>query len=165
MFAAFVARDAERWSAILGRGVVDELEPMNATLAELGRGVVATQWLTALEAAHAWVRRMAAVWEHHDLLLLPVTPEPPMRLGELAPDAGDTLALLANQTRMLSFTIPFNVSGDPAISLPLHWTADGLPVGIQLVAPMGREDLLFRIAGQLERARPWADRRPRIAAT
>ena len=63
-----------------------------------------------------------------------------------------------------AFTALFNVTGQPAISLPLHWTEDGLPIGVQLVAPYGREDLLIRVAAQLERAQPWADRRPPVFA-
>jgi amidase len=62
------------------------------------------------------------------------------------------------------FTSLFNVTGQPAISLPLHWTADGLPIGVQLVAASGREDTLIRLASQLEQARPWADRHPPLSA-
>ena len=62
------------------------------------------------------------------------------------------------------FTQPFNLTGQPAISLPLHWTPDGLPVGVQLVAAIGHEDLLIRVGSQLERARPWLKRRPPVHA-
>jgi len=62
------------------------------------------------------------------------------------------------------FTAGFNATGQPAISLPLHWSADGLPIGVQLVAAYGREDLLIRVASQLEQARPWAERGPPVSA-
>jgi amidase len=64
----------------------------------------------------------------------------------------------------MAFTEPYNVTGHPALSLPLHWTPDGLPVGVQLVARVGREDLLFRIAAQLEAERPWSGHRPALHA-
>jgi amidase len=67
-------------------------------------------------------------------------------------------------TALSTFTFPFNVTGQPAISLPLHWSADGLPIGVQLIAPYGREDVLLRLAAQLEAACPWSDRRPAVHA-
>ena len=66
--------------------------------------------------------------------------------------------------RLVTFCAPFDVTGQPAISLPLHWNDDGLPIGVQLVAAYGREDVLLRVAAQLEQAAPWADRRPPIHA-
>lgn len=163
MFASVVAWDAARWSGLLGHDITDELEPMNATLAALGTTISATQWLSGLQAVQAWSRRMAEAWAGADVIVLPVTPEPPLPLGVMAPLAKDPFEMLGDLTRMTAFTIPYNLTGEPAMSLPLHRTPDGLPIGVQLVAPMGREDLLFRLAGQLEQARPWSHHRPALA--
>ena len=65
---------------------------------------------------------------------------------------------------LMPFTVPFNVTGQPAISLPLHWNSAGLPIGVQLVAAYGREDMLFRLASQLEQAKPWAEQWPSVRA-
>ena len=98
------------------------------------------------------------------LLLTPTLPEPPPLLGTFRPDPVDPLITGFKATAFAAFTLPFNTTGQPAISLPLHWTPDGLPVGIQLVAPYDGEDLLLRVAAQLEEARPWANRRPPLHA-
>ena len=63
-------------------------------------------------------------------------------------------------SELVTFTVPFDITGQPAISLPLSWNRDDLPIGVQLVAAYGREDVLLRVAAQLENAQPWADRRP-----
>jgi amidase len=98
------------------------------------------------------------------VLVTPTMGEPPACLGELAPDTDDVLGTLTRMGAYAMFTSPFNITGQPAISLPLHWSADGLPIGVQLVAAYGREDVLIRLASQLEQARPWADRRPPTSA-
>jgi amidase len=85
--------------------------------------------------------------------------EPPPRLGELRRDEDPTWSVQRARP-FVAFTLPFNISGQPAISLPVHWSAEGLPVGVQIAAAYGREDLLLRVAAQLEAARPWAHRRP-----
>jgi amidase len=94
------------------------------------------------------------------MLLTPTLGEPPLEVGELYAAEGDVLAPMRRATSFVPFTPPFNVSGQPAINVPLHWNDEGLPIGIQLVAAYGREDLLIRVASQLEQAQPWAGRHP-----
>ena len=168
LFPAITAREVDRWSAVVGRPIeLAELEPQNQLMVEVGRTITGAQWLAGLEGAQRWARSVAQWFEDgFDLLVLPVLPEPPVPLGELTVEGqgGDVLALVARVSELVEFTLPFNITGQPAISLPLHWTADGLPVGVQLVAAYGREDLLLRVAAQLEAAQPWADRRPPVSA-
>jgi amidase len=82
----------------------------------------------------------------------------------MMPGEGNLLELKTTIDRQVFFTSPFNITGQPAVSVPLHWTPEGLPVGIQLVGSMGQEDLLIRVASQLEQARPWIERRPPVHA-
>ena len=158
-----VARDVARWSARLGRDITNELEPPNAFFATMGSQLSSVDYLGALEDMQAWTRRVAQWWVDHDVLVVPTSPEPPARLGEFAPTNTDP-AVGARMGRLVAFCSPFDVTGQPAMSLPLHWNDDGLPIGVQLVAAYGREDVLLRVAAQLERARPWADRRPPVHA-
>jgi len=96
-------------------------------------------------------------------LLTSTLGEPPPRLGELRSPPDNPLGT-DRVLALIPFTPQFNITGQPAISLPLYWNADGLPIGVQLVAAYGREDLLFRIAAQLEEARPWRGRKPPVHA-
>jgi amidase len=161
VLSSAVARDVGRWSERLGHDITDELEPTNAFFAAMARGYSSVDYVAAVEAMQAWSRRIATWWIDHDVLVVPTSPEPPVRLGVLAPDNPDPAAgtLMAH---LVSFCAPFDVTGQPAMSLPLHWTGDGLPIGVQLVGAYGREDVLLRVAAQLEQARPWANRRPPI---
>jgi amidase len=132
---------------------------------EIGRQVPGTQYLAALEAYNDYTRSVAAWWEGgFDLLVTPMISAPPPKVGEMKPDAANPMDAFIRSGSLLSFAIPFNVTGQPAISLPLHWNADGLPIGVQLVAAMGREDLLIRVASQLEAEVAWVERRPAICA-
>ena len=99
-----------------------------------------------------------------DLLLTPTVYEPPAPLTELVPPDDLPAKFGFRVARTCGFAQPYNLTGQPAISLPLSWTDDGLPVGVQLVAAYGREDVLLRVASQLEAAQPWADRRPPVSA-
>ena len=165
LFGGWIARELARWSERLGRALAPgDLEPWNAMLAEIGQATTAAQYIAAIEGAQAYARGVADWWaEGHDLLLTPMATAPTPRIGDLGPDL-DPMEALVRIGPITSFSMPFNITGQPAISLPLHWGADGMPIGVQLVAAYGREDLLLRVAAQLEEASPWVDRRPPVAA-
>ena len=167
--ASHVAHDIAEWGRVLGRGIGDdEVEAGNAVFASIGRSFGAVDYLDAVYWQQAWTRRMAQWWrddavghaEGFDLLLCPVLNGSPPPLGHLV----DPAEGLGRVTTLMQYTAQFNVTGQPAISLPLWWSAAGLPVGVQLVAAFGREDLLVRLAARLEEARPWADRIPPVHA-
>jgi amidase len=166
MFGVFAARELDRWSGILGREIdPSELEPWNQQMVELGRATSAVQYLAGTEAANEYSRRLAAWWDPDapdggwDLLVTPQLGVPPPRIGELGPDA-DFERRFDQVSALATFTVPFNITGQPAMSLPLHWNDAGLPIGVQFAAAYGREDVLLRLAAQLEAAQPWADRHP-----
>jgi amidase len=147
---------------LVGRPLtVDDVEPITWMMAEAGKGFSALDYANAMHASMRFTRRLAAWWAGgHDLLLTPTLGAPPPRLGELLdPDGG-----AAKVAQLVPYTTHFNVTGQPAISLPLHWNDDGLPIGVQLAAAYGREDVLLRVAAQLEVAAPWAARRPPVSA-
>jgi amidase len=164
-WSAVVARDVERWSQLIGRTIQPhELEPMNALLVEMAAAFSATQWLAALEALQQYARAIARDCERFDVMLTPTISDPPLRLGELAPEADEPLSLLLRAGALTAFTMPFNITGQPAISLPIRRSTDGLPIGVQLVAPQGREDVLIRVASQLEAEGALDTARPPIFA-
>ncbi|MCW2968758.1 MAG: putative amidase, partial [Solirubrobacteraceae bacterium] len=156
----------QHWSEAAGREIgEDDVEPLTWALAEAGRAHTGADLLRAVEYAQRMTRTTARFWaEGHDLLLTPTTGEPPPLLGEHGPQPGNPVAGIVRATPFAVFTAGFNTTGQPAISLPLGQTDDGLPVGVQLVAAFGREDLLLRVAAQLEEAAPWIDRVPALFA-
>lgn len=143
----------------------DNLDPDTLYWLERARGVSAADYLLALEDMDVFTRAFAGWWANsdgggYDVLLSPVTGTVPPKLGALGLDS----ARLKTSMLWWPYTAFFNMSGQPAISLPLHWSAEGLPVGVQLGAAYAREDLLIRLAAQLEQARPWSARLPAIHA-
>jgi amidase len=138
-----------------------EVEPVNRAFAELAAHVSAAD-LAEGQAAIARYRRAIHQWwaDGWDLLLTPTLADLPPAIGELANDPDHPLKPSALAVALVPFTPAFNTSGQPAISLPLHRSGTGLPVGVQLVAAYGREDLLIRVAAQLEQAAPWVHLRP-----
>ena len=155
----------EHWGNKIGRPLTpDDVEPGTWAFAELAAGVTGPAYIDATEELHA-VNRLAAMWweNEFDLLLTPTIAQPPPPLGSWETPPDNPLHGLAVSSAIVAYAAPFNISGQPAVSLPLHWSEDGLPIGVQLVAAYGREDLLIRISSQLEEAQPWADRRPPIS--
>jgi amidase len=146
-----------------GREARAELfEPLTWGLYEQGRQVTAAQYQIAVGAIQLASRRIAAFFEAHDAWVSPTLGAPPIALGTIDQSESDPSKAFEPIIEYVPFTPVFNATGQPAISLPLHWTPDGLPVGVQFAARFGDEGLLYRIAGQLELARPWIDRKPPI---
>ncbi len=128
---------------------------------EQGGKSSAAEFAQATLAIHRAGRQVAGWFGGYDVLMMPTLPDPPQKIGVFNMDSPPLDDYTKAVGRLTAFTAPFNASGAPAITLPLHWTADGLPVGVQFAAPYGEEGILFRLAGQLEVAKPWAGRRAR----
>jgi amidase len=159
-------------------------EPTTWALGLLGRSISAADFVTATRALQTEARRIGQFFTEWDVLLTPTVAAPPPPVGSLQPSARDraVLTLLgkfnagrlldmmgmldeaaANAFEFTPWTPVFNVTGQPAMSVPLEWNAEGLPIGLHFVGRFGDEATLFRLAGQLEQARPWADKRPAVS--
>ncbi len=167
MWATLMSVGIEGLGATIGRTMTaDDIEPVNWAQGQYAGNLSATQYAVALAAVGQYRRHVHQWWaDGWDLLLSPTLAAPPLRIGALySADDGisddDPMAPSTRAGRFVAFTPQFNATGQPAISLPLHWNEAGLPIGVQLVAAYGREDLLIRIASQLEVAAPWSHRRP-----
>jgi amidase len=166
VIAVSQARLIDQFSALIGRPIrAEDVNCDNWALTEMGWKMTGTEYLAGVEALNRYTRNMAAWWAGgFDLLVTPTIPEPPPPIGELVPDAQVLFKGFQRSGALVPLTSPFNVTGQPAISLPLHCTDKGLPIGVQLVAAFGREDLLIRVASQIEQAQPWVGRRPPVHA-
>jgi len=151
-----------RFSQALGREMTpNDIEAMNWAQAEFAKGVNGVDFSLA-QASSIQFRRAIQSWSTKgwDLLLTPTLSAPPLPVGSMPNNPERPMTPLMTAGSWVAFTSQFNISGQPAISLPLHRTAEGLPVGMQLAAAYGREDLLIRVASQLEQAAPWAHLTP-----
>jgi Asp-tRNA(Asn)/Glu-tRNA(Gln) amidotransferase A subunit family amidase len=150
-------------AAALGRDyTADDVEPLTRATADDGKNLDAARYAASIRTVHKVGRQVAAFFADHDLLLSPTMAAPPKPLGLLSQSSPNPQQYLGHLLQTIGFTQLMNVAGVPAMSVPLAWSADGLPIGIQFAAPFGEEARLFRLAAQLESARPWADRRPEI---
>ncbi|MGZ3459362.1 MAG: amidase, partial [Archangium sp.] len=179
--AANVALELEEIGQLTGRAPNPrDFEPSTWALAQLGTILSALDLQRSRDAGHRAGRKVAAFFERYDLFLDATLAYPPVRIGELAlkPAELTALALLrrvpvrpaflrmldalaANSLERTPNTQLFNQTGQPAMSVPLYWNAEGLPIGVQFAARFGDEATLFRLAAQLEQARPWRGRKPR----
>ena len=164
LWATQMAMAARDFGTTLGREVTaDDIEPVNWALIEQAQRSTAVDYATAQAAGWAFRRALQQWWaDGWDLLLTPTLAEPPLPLAEFENDPEHPTAPMRRAGRFAAFTPPFNMSGQPAISLPLHRNAEGLPIGIQLAAAYGREDVLIRVASQLESAHTWLSEHPEI---
>jgi amidase len=166
---------ATLWSTNIGVGLrrfeeqvgrpltADEFEPVNRVQAEIAAHFTAVDYALAFSAATHFRRALQAWWtDGWDLLLTPTVAELPLPLGVIANNPDNPLEAMERAFQFIPFTPAFNMSGQPAINVPVEWTDTGLPVGVQLVAAYGREDVLLRVASQLETAKPWAHRTPDV---
>jgi amidase len=164
LWSANMGLSKRRFSEQLGRPLEDrEMEPMNVVQAEFADHFSSIDYALALSSVTQFRRGMQSWWhDGWDLLLTPTLAELPIKLGTIVNDPEHPMTTMQRAGEFVPFTPPFNMSGQPAVNLPLEWTADGLPVGVQLVAAYGREDVLFRVASQLEQAKPWVHRTPNV---
>ncbi len=149
----------------------------------LGEVLSASEYAQAARALQIDARKIGEFFEQYDILLTPTLSRPPIPIGSLQPSASKqvlmnlvartnsswllksmhTIETLAKEVfNFTPYTAPFNVTGQPAMSVPLYWNESGLPIGMQFVSKMGREDTLFQLAGQLESARPWGEHYPKL---
>jgi amidase len=156
IWAVGVTMELDEIAELLGRRAEEhELETLTYAIGELGRLVTGPAYAEAWRWLHRASRRIAEYWSTYDLWLTPTVTEPPPLLGTFASPPDDPLKGIFRAAEFAPFTAPFNATGQPACSLPLYQNAAGLPIGVQLVAAYGREDLLFRTAAQLEAAQPF----------
>jgi amidase len=140
----------------------ETLEPVNQALIEFGRTVDAPTCAAAQSRIMSESRNLVAFFDDIDVLVTPTVAGPPPIIGSYR-DPNEPIAEFLNAAALVPFTPPWNTTGQPAVSVPLHWDDLGLPVGVQLVGRPGDEATLIRLSAQLEQARPWADRRPPVS--
>ena len=150
--AASVEAECERRGRPLAEG---EIEPATYDIYRRGKETPGPAYVRAVQAIHAYGRAAASLFESYDVLLLATLGRPAIPVGYLFEKPDEIVRRLFSY---MPNTQAFNNSGQPAMTVPLAWSADGLPIGIQFAAKTGDEAVLFRLAGQLEKARPWFDR-------
>jgi amidase len=165
LLAALVAWAIADWARRLNREPGPQyFEEFVWAFGERGAALSAADYLLAMQDVQLQIRALSRFYEEHDLWLTTTLGQPPVELGTLV-YAGDPFELRRRMAKFSPYTYLSNATGQPAISLPLHWSAAGLPIGLHFTARMGAEDVLIRLAAQLEQAQPWVTRKPSVCAT
>ena len=163
VIGANVALALEQRAEALGREItLNDVENVTWMIAQAAKTRTSTEYARGTLFLHEMGRLMGRFMEEHDIYLCPVLGTPPPKLGVLDMMTEDVATYLANLTRIMPYAGLFNMTGQPSMSVPLHWTADGLPVGVMFTGRFGDDATLFRLAAQLEDAKPWRDRRPSL---
>jgi amidase len=165
LWTAGAAATIDAGAMLVGRSATkDDVEPLSLALAEAGRTHTASTYLMAVATLQYFSRVVARFMEQYDALLTPTLGRAPLPLGSFdAPESAPLQPLLV-ASEFAPFTPLQNITGQPAMNVPLHWNAEGLPIGVQFGGRYGDEATLFRLAAQLEAARPWVERRPGTCA-
>ncbi|MGH8860845.1 MAG: amidase [Jatrophihabitantaceae bacterium] len=166
VFNAATAWIVDYWVRRVGREPgPDELEPLTRAYRAAGRAVSAADYLHAIEVLHRYAREVARFLAGFDGFLTPTMSAPPALLGEITSTSEEPLRASERGGATVEYPqVVANITGNPAMSLPLWWNEAGLPIGVHVLGRFGDEATLFRLAGQLEAARPWADRAPPVSA-
>jgi amidase len=165
VYCSGVSTAVAYWSRHLGKAATaDDFEPLTWAMSELARTRTPADYIMSVGYLHSVGRQIGQHFENFDVWLTPVVAEPPPPLGTFDAPEDQPLFPLMRAGAWVPFTPIANITGQPAMSVPLLWNAEGLPIGSHFIGRFGDEATLFRLAAQLEQARPWADRRPPVSA-
>jgi amidase len=142
----------------------EDFEILTWQLYKIGKEITATQYLTAVSGMQTLSRQIAGFHQTYDVWLTPTLGAPPVELGHIQSTPEDPMLAFTRSADFVPFTPIQNVTGQPAMSVPLYWNDEGLPIGLHFAGRSGEEATLFRLASQLEEARPWASKVPPVSA-
>ncbi|MGB5716665.1 MAG: amidase [Gammaproteobacteria bacterium] len=161
LWAAGCAGFLDAYSQRTSRPVdLEQIEPLTRALYDMGRSFTASDYLVAVRWLQGFSRQIAHFFQDIDVWLTPTLAEPPVAIGTFESTPDDPLAGFYRSFDFVPFTPICNVTGQPAMSVPLYWNKESLPVGVHFIGRYGDEATLFRLAAQLEAARPWSGRKP-----
>ena len=158
-----LARTLDDSASILGRPVShDDVETSTWAMGQAAQNISSVAYSRAIATLHQIGLTMARFLQNHDVILSPTLCKPPVPLGVLSLSQ-DSAVYGKNVMEFVHSSSLYNATGQPSMSVPLHWTPDGLPVGVMFSGRFGEDALLLRLAAQLEKAQPWANRRPQLS--